>query len=235
MPALPAATNFTGSSITEAQFKTAMMTLRSYLSGLLGDAGTIPAAQDALDVIFGAGVTAKSGSYTVEAGDRGRLINCTGTWTLSLLAAATAGAGFAFAVRNSGTGVITIDGGGAELVDGAATITLTAGSSAVIVCDGTGWLSVGRDAILDYVKHDHGHNNIGSLCFAGNTLGAATTAANPGGTVAGSALKAACINIGGGGIPLHASTLSGTWKCLGWYRNTLTGAVEAATLWQRIA
>lgn len=44
MTALPAATDFTGAAITEAQFKTAITNLRAYLSGLLGTDGTAATA-----------------------------------------------------------------------------------------------------------------------------------------------------------------------------------------------
>lgn len=49
--ALPAATDFTGSSITEAQFKTAMTNLRAYLAGLLGTTGDAADALTALGAI----------------------------------------------------------------------------------------------------------------------------------------------------------------------------------------
>jgi len=90
------------------------------------------------------GVSAKSTGYTVVAGDRGKLIDCDGTFTLSLTAAATLGAGFAFAVRNSGSGTITIDPNSTEQIDGAATITLGAGESCLVICDGAGFKTVGR-------------------------------------------------------------------------------------------
>ena len=90
-------------------------------------------------------VSAKTGAYTLTALDRSRTIDATsGTWTLTLLAAATAGNGFFFALRNSGTGVITIDGDGVESIDGEATITALPGESLLLVCNGTAWKTVGR-------------------------------------------------------------------------------------------
>lgn len=90
-------------------------------------------------------VIAKTSTYPVVAGDVQKLIDCTsGTFSLTLLAAATAGDGFWFMVRNSGTGVITIDPNGPELIDGASTITIGPSGSATIVCTGTAWKSVGR-------------------------------------------------------------------------------------------
>lgn len=144
MTALPASTAFTGASITEAQFKTAITDLRGYLAGLLGTDGAVATAAAALDVLFAAGVDAKSSAYTVATSDRGKLLDCTGTWTLSLPAASSAGAGFAFCVVNSGAGIITIDANGAELIDGAATATLDAGLSIILVCTGAAWLGATR-------------------------------------------------------------------------------------------
>lgn len=262
MTALPAAASFTGSSITEAQFKSAITDMRAFLAGLLGTDGTVATALDALDTIFSAGVTAKSGAYTVAATDRGQLLDCTGTWTLTLPAAATAGAGFAFALRNSGVGVITIDGAGSETVDGELTIALAAGASAVIVCTGAAWLSVGLAAPVEYpisianggtgattgagacdaigaVKRDHGHNNIGSLCFA---CAYTTVEYAPGTLLSGSALYASGVIQWGGNSPTpglallrwSASSLSGTWRCLG-LSPLPSYERRAATLWQRIA
>jgi len=89
-------------------------------------------------------VLAKTAAYTVVAADRGKLIDCDGTFPLSLTAAATLGAGFTFAVRNSGTGTITIDPDLSEQIDGATTITLAAGESAVIVCNAAAFFTVGK-------------------------------------------------------------------------------------------
>ena len=90
-------------------------------------------------------VIAKTAAYTVVIDDNGSLINATsGTWSLSLPAAATAGNGFAVAVRNSGGGVITIDPNASETVDGVATVAIGAGLSCFLVCNGANWCTVGR-------------------------------------------------------------------------------------------
>ena len=59
-----------------------------------------------------------------------------------MLPAATAGEGFLFSVKNTSAGPNTIDPDAAELIDGNSTLTLGAGSSTLIVCDGTGWTSL---------------------------------------------------------------------------------------------
>lgn len=143
MTALPAATDFTGASITEAQFKTAITELRAYLSGLLGDDGEVITALQALGAV-GSNIVSKSANYTVAATDRGKLIDGTGTFTLSLTAAATLANGFSFAVRNSGTGVITIDPNLSELIDGVSTLAYYPGESFVVVCSGSAFKTIGR-------------------------------------------------------------------------------------------
>lgn len=103
---------------------------------------------------------------------------------------------------------------------------------------------------LSVVKRDHGHNNIGSFCFA---LRNNTTTVSPGGTIAGSGLYAAglystsfaldAFNIANQS-PNCASivtnvALGGTWRCLGSSvaSTALPGgeAIYPTTLWQRIA
>jgi hypothetical protein len=93
------------------------------------------------------GVLAKTANYTVTLGDHGRLIDGTGTWTLSLPAAATLGDGFEFMVRNSGAGAITIDPNGSELIDGTATLDVAPGDAFKVVCDGSALKTVGRTGI----------------------------------------------------------------------------------------
>lgn len=91
------------------------------------------------------GTSAKTAAYTVIASDRGKLIDATtGTWTLSLTAAATLGDNWFCYLRNSGTGIITIDPNAAEGIDGEATVTLTAGQSCILQCTGTAFKTIGR-------------------------------------------------------------------------------------------
>jgi len=99
------------------------------LSGASGEQG--PSGNGVMPYV------AKTGAYTVVTTDRGSLIDCTsGTFTLGFQACATLGADWSVYVRNSGTGVITLDPSGAETIDGAATFALNPGSSCVIQCDG---------------------------------------------------------------------------------------------------
>lgn len=147
--ALPAASAFTGSTVTEGDFKSAITNLRSFLADLLGGDGVTATALTTIGSPLN-GVLSKSAAYTVTTTDRGKLIDATtGTWTLSLPAAATAGAGFVIGVRNSGTGVITIDPNLSELVDGATTKALSGEAAVLVVCTGSAWKTVGQSAGSD--------------------------------------------------------------------------------------
>jgi hypothetical protein len=96
--------------------------------------------------------SSKTSAYTVAVSDYGTTIQCTsGTFTLTLTAAATLADGFAFAVRNDGSGYVTIDPNGSELIDGAASIILTPGESCVVWCNGSAFKTIGRGKIAQKV------------------------------------------------------------------------------------
>lgn len=138
MPALPPASDFTGAA-NQAVAQTAYASQRSFLAGLLGTDGLPGTALSNLGAL-GSTHVAKTAAYTVVAGDLGRVINATGgTWTLSTIAAATAGNGFAFLILNSGTGVITINPNGSEQINGLTSEDLPPGAGMLVVCNGTKW------------------------------------------------------------------------------------------------
>lgn len=141
MTALPAASAFTGTAITESDFKTAIADQRAFLAGLLGTDGLTASALAALGASLNSTVS-KSTAYTVVAADRGKILDCTGTWTLSLGASATLGDGFQIAVVNSGSGVVTVDPNGSETVNGFTTQAIAGGVAATFVCNGGAWRSI---------------------------------------------------------------------------------------------
>ena len=109
-----------------------------------------------LGQMLGRDRVAKTAAYTITAADRGRTIDCTsGTYTVSITAAATLGSGFHVGVINSGSGVITLDGNGAEPIRGpsgsAATLVLAKGQSAILVCDGAGWQVIANSGLRSSV------------------------------------------------------------------------------------
>lgn len=110
----------------------------------LGDA---TAASDAMnrqssDARYTPRILSKSATYTLLAADIGSLILATSTWTLTLLAAATAANGFSFRLKNTGTGVITIDPNASETINGSATIAVLPGQEQLVICDGSNWTTL---------------------------------------------------------------------------------------------
>lgn len=141
MATLPPSTDFTGAA-NQTAAQTAYANQRSFLAGLLGTTGL---ASDALAALgsLGGGYSGKTAAYTVTTADRGKFLNAmSGTWTLSLPAAATAGNGFSFLFRAAGSGVITIDPFGSETINGNLTETLQSKSGMLLMCNGIAWLGL---------------------------------------------------------------------------------------------
>lgn len=91
----------------------------------------------------------KTATYAVVAADFGTFIDATsGTWSLTLTAAATLTDAFWVEFKNSGTGLITIDPNGAELIDGLSTLLIYPGQSIVLQCTGSAWRTISRNPML---------------------------------------------------------------------------------------
>lgn len=106
----------------------------------LSGSATVFVGAVAADVAPTTLIQAKSGAYTVVASDNNTIINCTsGTFTVSLTAAATLKTGFNCWIWNSAAGAstITIDPNGTETIDGAATMVLRAGEKVQVFCTGS--------------------------------------------------------------------------------------------------
>ena len=143
MTALLASTTATSPTATEGDVKTYLANMREFIADLLGtDSANKAAVQGLLGNILNGKVT-KTGSYTVVAADRGKVLDCSGTWTLSISSAATLGDGFSFAIRNSGTGAITIDPNLSETINGLTTFAIGGGEFVIVYCDGIGFSTVG--------------------------------------------------------------------------------------------
>lgn len=237
MPAFPNKNDLIGIGYSKSVFRSALSTLCDFITGLLGTAGTTAGAQVALQVLLGAGVAAKTGAYTIIASDRGKVLKCTGTFTITHLTPSTAGNGFAFAVVNEGSGAITVG-----------SVVINAGGSSFFVCDGSSWSAVGgmpgilpiasggtgatsassARAALGVVSIDQNYGELGSYCMCKSTVHL-----NPGATAAGSSLYPGCVDIAGN-IQVDSTSLSGTWRLCGKSLASTTSGPRL-TLWQRIA
>lgn len=103
-------------------------------------------------------ISSKTAAYTVVAGDLATVINCSGatSFTVSLTAAATLGAGFNVTVWNNTTTAamaVTIDPDGAETIDGKTTLILRRGEGMQIVCDGTNWQTGNKKVMRGYAEN----------------------------------------------------------------------------------
>lgn len=89
-------------------------------------------------------VTTFNSNYTAGVADRAKMYNWTGAGgTLTLPDATVVGDNWFIYLRNSGTGAVTADAPGIELIDGASFLSFQPGESAIIVSDGTDFYTIG--------------------------------------------------------------------------------------------
>lgn len=139
-------------------------TLAGY--GLLAVNSTLNAAHN---------VTTFSSDYTAVAADRAAAYVWTGgAGTLSLTSALTLGDNWFMLLRNGGTGTLSVDPDGSELINGAATLDLQPSDSAVICCSGTAFYTVGLGKSTEF----NFTQNTKAVTSGAYTLSAAE-AANP--------------------------------------------------------
>ena len=144
--------------------------------------GVNNATRSAFDRLMLNGIIARTSAYTIQTTDQGKLITGSGTFTISL-PAPSVGPNFAIAVKNIGTGGITISAPGST-IDGSSSIPLSAQESAIVLSNGTSWTSIGRNVPV---------SNAGRLLGV-SVFTASGTWTRPTGTVAVEALV-----VGGGG------------------------------------
>lgn len=146
--------------------------------------------------------SARTSNTILAAGDKSTLVDVTsGTFSQTLTAAATLGAGWYTYLRNSGTGVVTIDPNGSETINGATTLAIYQGVTALIVCDGSNFFAaVAGDSAGDHKIIVTGVNGFGSTNTA--ILRFSTTQESNGTaiTYADSASNGASFTINRGGI-----------------------------------
>lgn len=92
-------------------------------------------------------INTQSTTYIVQLTDRGKLVVCSGTFTVTLPSAATVASGFAVGVKNGSTGVITVEGDGSETINDAASISLQKEDGVILVSDGTNWETTSRSLL----------------------------------------------------------------------------------------
>lgn len=107
---------------------------------------------------------ARTSNTILGVSDIGKLIDITsGTFSQTFAAAATLGSGWFVYIRNGGTGLITLDPDGSETIEGAATLILKTGESALVTSNGSNLFAlVASRNPGDHVVEVHTGNGHGS-------------------------------------------------------------------------
>lgn len=95
------------------------------------------------DRLAAEGLVTKAAGFTAGVADFGRCFLCTAALTAAFAAAATLTDGWHAEFRNASAGDVVLDPNAAELVDGAATLTLKPGESAKVWCNGSALRTTG--------------------------------------------------------------------------------------------
>ena len=125
--------------------------------------------------------SARTSNTILGTADKGTLIDITsGTFTQTFDAAATLGDGWWCYLRNSGTGVVTIDPNSAETIDGVATKAIDPLQTVIVQCDGAALRTIvlsgaGNHFVTVDKGNGHGSTNTKIRRFT-TTLGSAGTA-----------------------------------------------------------
>jgi hypothetical protein len=139
MTALPPILDLTSAPNSTAA-KAYFAAVSAYLAGLLGTDGVQATALAALGVPY-SGYAAPTAATTLTAGDRGKIIDASGTFTVTLPAASTLPAGWFIIARNMSGGLITIAPPDSATIDGKANLPIGTGRTAFIVYTGSAWIT----------------------------------------------------------------------------------------------
>jgi hypothetical protein len=100
-------------------------------------------------IIGGADVSTTGTSVTVTSADQGKLIRATAaSITVTTPDATDVDSPFWFALLNSSSGTITLDGNGSQTVNGLASVTIPVGGGCLVATDGSNWFAVGLLGVL---------------------------------------------------------------------------------------
>ena len=99
-------------------------------------------AGDTLPPVAIAAVSATTG-FTVYAAAIGKTFLCSGTFTVAFDAAATLGSSFYCTIINTGSGSVTLDPSGTEVINGLTAFVLASGQSCDVFCDGSKFFTLG--------------------------------------------------------------------------------------------
>ncbi len=141
---------------------------------------------------FGNDITALGTDYSVTVADQGKLFAVTGTTTITLPPVASAGSIFPLAIVNVGISAVTVDGSGAETINGATAVYLGPGEGMLLACSGVLWSAIVTRAFPNRVQSKSANypvvvSDVGSLIL----FTASATLTLPNVAVAGNGFKLA--------------------------------------------
>ena len=137
--------NWMAGAITSFNAGTGVMAVNVVMTGGAGTLSNwvISAASAFVQTPAFGGRSARTSNTALAGADLGKLIDITsGTFTQTFTAAATLGPNWYCHIRNSGTGDITLDPNGSELIDGLTSYVMYPGETRLVTCDGTGFYTI---------------------------------------------------------------------------------------------
>lgn len=112
-------------------------------------------------------------SYEAGVNDRAIMYAWTGAGgTLTLPSAPTVGNNWFMLLRNAGSGAVSVDPSGSGLIDGLSAKSFQPGDSAILICDGTAYYTVGfgQDAVFAFDYTSIAVPGTGNYTLAGSEL-----------------------------------------------------------------
>ena len=108
------------------------------------------AASASIEIPTFAGISTRTSDTTLSSSDLGKLIDITsGSFTQTFTAAATLGGNWYCHIRNSGSGEITLNPNGSELIDGLSNYIMYPGETRLLMCSGTAFYTI---VLTGYLK-----------------------------------------------------------------------------------
>lgn len=137
----PAPTNYMSGQVTAYNAATGALTVNVTGTGGSGTFAawtiTIGGAQGATGSINSLSTDTKTAAYTMVTGDKGKMLQVSGTFTLAFQAVATLGAGWWAWIYNVGTGAVTLDPNASQLIDGLTSYPMYPGEARLVWCTGS--------------------------------------------------------------------------------------------------
>lgn len=184
--------NWMAGAITSFNAGTGVMAVNVVMTGGAGTLSNwvISAASAFVQTPAFGGRSARTSNTALAGADLGKLIDITsGTFTQTFTAAATLGPNWYCHIRNSGTGDITLDPNGSELIDGLTSYVMYPGETRLVTCDGTGFYTIVLNSFYKvftatgtFVKPP-GYNRIQGLLWGGGGGGSVGYGGNGGSCV----------------------------------------------------